>query len=99
MIGVELGLICNSYISPKEKEKQRIEWYNMDLIDRALEFEQRKMKSLSTSDRVALSREAKELILGLNEIYKQKKDTKIMDLMKRLTVIKQRVEKRLKLRM
>ncbi|MDX1328244.1 MAG: hypothetical protein R3299_11125 [Arenibacter sp.] len=71
----------------------------MDLIDRALEFEQRKMKSLSTSDRVALSREAKELILGLNEIYKQKKDAKIMDLMKRLTVIKQRVEKRLKLRM
>ncbi|WP_086477848.1 hypothetical protein [Arenibacter amylolyticus] len=71
----------------------------MDLIDRALEFEQRKMKSLSTSDRVALSREAKELILGLNEIYKQKKDAKIMDLMKRLTVIKQRVEKRLKSRM
>ncbi|MDX1362894.1 hypothetical protein [Arenibacter latericius] len=71
----------------------------MDLIERALEFEQRKMKSLSTSDRVALSREAKELILELNEVYKEEKDDKIMDIMKRLTVIKQKIEKRLKLRM
>lgn len=71
----------------------------MDLIDRALEFEQRKMRSLSTSDRVALSREAKELILGLNEIYKKENDDSIMDLMKRLTVIKQKIEKRLKFRM
>lgn len=31
----------------------------MDLIDRALEFEQRKMRSLSTSDRVKISREQK----------------------------------------
>lgn len=68
----------------------------MDLMQRALEFEQRKMRSLSTSDRVKLSREAKELILSLNEIYKQNKDEAIMDLMKRLTVIKRKVEKRLK---
>lgn len=68
----------------------------MDLIDKALEFEKTKMKSLSTSDRVKLSREAKALILGLNEIYKAKKDQKIMDIMKRLTVIKRKVEKRLK---
>lgn len=68
----------------------------MDLIDRALEFEQRKMRSLSTSDRVKLSREAKALILDLNEIYKVDKDEKIMDIMKRLTAIKRKVEKRLK---
>ncbi len=68
----------------------------MDLMERALEFEQRKMRSLSTSDRVKLSREAKELILGLNEIYKESKDAEIMDVMKRLTVIKRKVEKRLK---
>jgi len=67
----------------------------MDLIERALEFENRKMKSLSISDRVEISREAKHLILSLNQIYKQKKDEKIMDLMKRLTAIKQKVEKRL----
>ncbi|WP_346883598.1 hypothetical protein [uncultured Algibacter sp.] len=68
----------------------------MDIIDKALEFEKTKMRSLSTSDRVKISREAKSLILGLNEIYKIKKDVKIMDIMKRLTVIKRKVEKRLK---
>jgi len=68
----------------------------MDLINKALEFEKQKRSSLSTSDRVKISREAKSLILGLNEIYKEKKDAKIMDIMKRLTVIKRKIEKRLK---
>lgn len=68
----------------------------MELINRALEFEKRKMRSLSTSDRVKISREAKALILDLNQIYKAKKDEKIMDIMKRLTAIKRKVEKRLK---
>mgnify|MGYP007046301259 CR=1 FL=1 len=68
----------------------------MELINRALEFEKRKMKSLSTSDRVKLSREAKALILDLNEIYKVNKDISIMDIMKRLTAKKRKIEKRLK---
>ena len=68
----------------------------MDLIDKALEFEKQKRRNLSTSDRVKISREAKLLILGLNEIYKDKKDAKIMEIMKRLTVIKRKIEKRLK---
>ena len=45
----------------------------MDLINKALEFEKQKRRSLTTSDRVKISREAKALILGLNEIYKEKK--------------------------
>ena len=68
----------------------------MDLINKALEFEQEKRQSLSTSDRVRISREAKSLILGLNEIYKENKDQNIMEIMKRLTVIKRKIEKRLK---
>ncbi|QRM89994.1 hypothetical protein FG167_12395 [Lacinutrix sp. WUR7] len=68
----------------------------MDIIDKALEFEKQKLNSLSTSDRVIIVREAKSLILGLNEIYKEKKDKEIMDIMKRLTAIKVKVEKRLK---
>ena len=68
----------------------------MDLVTRALEFEQEKRRSLSTSDRVRISREAKTLILGLNEIYKKNKDESIMDIMKRLTAIKRKIEKRLK---
>lgn len=69
---------------------------NMEIINQALEFEQRKLKSLSTSDRIEISREAKSLILSLNEIYMLTKDNNIMDIMKRLTVIKRKVEKRLK---
>ncbi|MBU2938805.1 hypothetical protein KO494_04540 [Lacinutrix sp. C3R15] len=68
----------------------------MDLINKALKFEKQKLSSLSTSDRVKISREAKSLILSLNEIYKVKKDKEIMDIMKRLTAIKVKVEKRLK---
>ncbi|WP_248723236.1 hypothetical protein [Seonamhaeicola sp. ML3] len=68
----------------------------LELINKALEFEQRKMRGLSTSDRVKISREAKALILDLNQIYKIKKDQKLMDIMKRLTAIKRKVEKRLK---
>lgn len=67
----------------------------MKLINEALEFEKTSLKSLSTSDRVKISRRAKELILALNEVYKQNKDADIMDIMKRLTAIKKKVEKRL----
>jgi hypothetical protein len=60
----------------------------MELINEALEFENAKMSHMSTSDRVVASREAKRLILALNEIYKTTKDTKVMDIMKRLTAKK-----------
>tara|TARA_R110000868_G_scaffold145181_3_gene365214 strand:- start:28031 stop:28258 length:228 start_codon:yes stop_codon:yes gene_type:complete len=68
----------------------------MQIIDKALEFEKAKMSNMSTSDRVVASREAKSLILALNEIYKKSKDSNIMDIMKRLTVKKKRIEIRLK---
>ena len=68
----------------------------MELITKALEFETRKMRFPTTSDRIMADREAKDLILGLNEIYKENNDSNIMDIMKRLTVIKQRIERRLK---
>ncbi|MAZ71580.1 MAG: hypothetical protein CMC70_00385 [Flavobacteriaceae bacterium] len=68
----------------------------MDIINEALQFEQEKLTFKTTSDRIVASRKAKELILGVNEIYKQNKDAALMDLMKRLTVIKQKIEKRLK---
>lgn len=68
----------------------------MELIGRALEFEKRKTSFRTTSERILASREAKELILSLNEIYKKNKDSDIMDLMKRLTTIKRKIEIRLK---
>ena len=68
----------------------------MDIVKEALEFEQRKFSFKTTSDRIVASREAKRLILGVNELYKESQDPTLMDLMKRLTVIKQKIEKRLK---
>ena len=70
----------------------------MEFIEKALEFEQRKLTLKSTNDRILASKELKSLILGLNETYKKTKNPELMDIMKRLTVIKRKVEKRLKLR-
>ena len=70
----------------------------MELIEKALEFENRKLILKSTNDSILASREVKALILGINEIYKKSKDSKLMDIMKSLTVIKQKVEKRLNLK-
>ncbi|MFH4968103.1 hypothetical protein V8G61_07850 [Gaetbulibacter sp. M240] len=68
----------------------------MELINKALEFENRKHTFKTTSERIESAREVKELILSLNTVYKKEKDPEIMDLMKRLTAIKQKIEKRLK---
>ena len=67
-----------------------------EIIDKATEFENRKHVYKSTNEKIVASREVKNLILELNEIYKENKDSDIMDIMKRLTVIKRKVEKRLK---
>ena len=68
----------------------------MNIIEQAKKFESEKLTLQSTSDRIKASRKAKELILSLNHLYKSNKDPEIMDLMKRITVIKRKVEKRLK---
>ena len=68
----------------------------MEIIEKALEFEKRRHTFKTTSERIESSREVKDLILSLNTVYKEEKDPEIMDLMKRLTVIKQKIEKRLK---
>ncbi len=68
----------------------------MDFNEMADEFVNRKMSNMSTSDRVTASREAKDLILKINEVYKQTKDVKLMDLMKLITEKKKKIDKRLK---
>ena len=69
----------------------------MELLLRADEFEKRPMSHMSTSDRINASREAKELVLAINEIYKKSKDGKLMEVMKRITAKKRKIEKRLKI--
>lgn len=68
----------------------------MDIIEKALDFEKRKNTFKTRNEKILAAREVKQIILDLNEIYKKEKDTKIMDIMKRLTEIKRTIEKRLK---
>ncbi len=68
----------------------------MDVVKQAEAFEQKPLTFKTTSERIEASREVKALILGVNEIYKTSKDPQLMDLMKRLTAIKHKIEKRLK---
>ncbi|WP_416446704.1 hypothetical protein ACH3O9_14325 [Leeuwenhoekiella sp. A16] len=68
----------------------------MDIVQEAIDFEKSKMSNMTTSDRVNASREAKRFILGINEIYKETNDSDLMDLMKRLTEKKKKIEVRLK---
>tara|TARA_B100000900_G_scaffold137883_2_gene116814 strand:+ start:1569 stop:1790 length:222 start_codon:yes stop_codon:yes gene_type:complete len=68
----------------------------MEVIEKAIEFENRKHTYKSTNEKIVASRQIKNLILELNEVYKENNDSEIMDIMKRLTVIKRKVEKRLK---
>ncbi|MGB1370147.1 MAG: hypothetical protein ACPH4M_00175 [Flavobacteriaceae bacterium] len=68
----------------------------MSTVEKGEEFLNRNFKFKNTSERIEASREVKALILGINEIYKSSKDPKLMDLMKDLTLVKQKIEKRLK---
>ena len=70
----------------------------MEILDRALEFEDNKSSFKTRNEKIIASRQAKELILSINEIYKENRDPELMDMMKRLTVIKQKIEKRLKMK-
>jgi len=67
-------------------------------IEKALDFEKKRMGRMSTSDRVSASREAKSIVLSINEIYKKTKDPSLMHIMKLVTRKKQKIDQRLKFR-
>mgnify|MGYP005675638053 FL=1 len=68
----------------------------MTAVKKGQDFLEKKLKFKNTSERIEASREVKSIILGINELYKTNKDQSLMDLMKDLTLIKQKIEKRLK---
>ena len=68
-------------------------------IEKAINFGNKGMGKMNTSDRIHASREAKSIVLSLNEFYKKTKDPSLMDIMKLVTTKKQKIEKRLKLRL
>ena len=67
----------------------------MDILKEAEIFENAKMSHMTTSDRIRASREAKRLVLAINEIYKKTQASMLMDVMKRLTAKKKRIDVRL----
>ena len=68
----------------------------VNLIQEALEFEENHKSFRTRNEKIIASRRAKEIVLAINESYKRSKDKKLMDIMKRITTIKQKIEKRLK---
>lgn len=68
----------------------------INLLEEALEFEKNYKSFKTRNEKILASRKAKEIILSINEVYKKSKDKQLMDVMKRITTIKQKVEKRLK---
>jgi hypothetical protein len=68
----------------------------MEILQEAEIFEKAKMSNMSNSDRVTASREAKRLVLAINKIYKKTKEATLMDVMKRLTIKKKRIDIQLK---
>ena len=68
----------------------------MTAVKKGQDFLEKKLKFKNTSERIEASREVKSIILEINEVYKSNKEKELMDLMKELTLIKQKIEKRLK---
>ena len=68
----------------------------MNILKEAEDFEQKRQTFRNTSDQIMASRKVKQLIQNLNEIYNLGYDPRIMDLMNRLNVVKQKIEERLK---
>ena len=66
------------------------------LLKEANELEQNQKSFKSRNDKIVASKKAKELILAINEFYKKSSDEGLMDVMKRITTIKRKLEKRLK---
>lgn len=68
----------------------------LNLIEEAIEFEKNHKSFKTRNEKIIATRKAKEIVLSINTIYKKNKDQNLMNIMKRITVIKQKLEKRLK---
>ena len=68
----------------------------ISLIKEAKEFEKEYTSFKTRNEKILASRKAKEIVLSINNVYKNTKDENLMNIMKRITVLKQKLEKRLK---
>ncbi len=68
----------------------------ISLIEMAVEFEENHKSFKTRNEKILAVRKAKEIVLSINEIYKKNKDQNLMNIMKRITIIKKKLELRLK---
>jgi hypothetical protein len=65
----------------------------MEAIAKGIAFLNTKLEHLSASDRILLSKEAKDHILKIHELYKESKEACLIKLMKAITIKKREIEK------
>ena len=70
----------------------------VELVSQAIEFEKNEKSFKTRSEKIIAAKEAKKIILSLNEVYKKDGDEELMSIMKRISVIKIKLEKRLRIR-
>ena len=67
-----------------------------ELREEALDLETNYKSFKSRNEKIIASKKAKEIVLAINEVYKETKEEELMDIMKRISAIKIKLEKRLK---
>lgn len=67
-----------------------------ELLKEAQDLEENYKSFKSRNEKIIASKKAKEIVLGINEVYKETKEEELMDTMKRISAIKIKLEKRLK---
>ena len=70
----------------------------VELVSQALEFEKNEKSFKTRNEKIIAAKKAKEMILDINEVYKKNNEQNLMSIMKRLSLIKIKLEKKLKIR-
>lgn len=101
MLNVKYLKITSCFISLSafkygEPQKLNVKMTIENLIQEASHLEENYKSYKTRNEKIIASKKAKELVLGINEVYKETKDSNLMDIMKRITEIKIKLEKRLK---
>ena len=67
-----------------------------ELLEEAKFLEENYKSYKTRNEKIIASKKAKEIVLGINEVYKETKEQELMDVMKIISAIKIKLEKRLK---
>lgn len=66
------------------------------LLQEATTFKQKKIPRASRDAQIETAHKARNLVLEINKFYKESKDPELMSMMKDLSTIKQKIERKIK---